>query len=514
MRPALTAAALVAAAALMAWRPFRRSREAGEAELAAKRLATETRLRLALEASNLGVWSLEAAGGPTALVWDARCRALFGLGPGETAPLAAWINAVAPDDQHDLGAALARALSPTDPQDVFRAEFRTVHPDGRTVWVLAAGRTEFAPDPARLGKRRPLRLTGTMRDLSREKHLEQERVRDSALLRTILAMAPALIYAKDRQGRLLLANRPLMELLGRPWSEIDGRTDAEFLPDPAEAAAIMRNDQRLMDADRVEAIEERVHVQNRPTRIFFSTKAPLHDARGAVAGLVGVSVDITERKQAEERMRLLANELNHRVKNTLATVQATVSQSLRDAHPALRAALESRIRALAAVHDVLTRESWAGAELGEVARQVLRPYSGDDQARVVLQGPQVRLNPRSAQSIALSLNELATNALKYGALHEGDGHVAITWEVSGEKADRLRLTWTERGGPPVVEPQRVGFGKRFLERGLARDLGGRVNMDFSDPSGLVCVIEASVREIAPAPEGPFPPVGSDADDRA
>jgi two-component sensor histidine kinase len=214
-------------------------------------------------------------------------------------------------------------------------------------------------------------------------------------------------------------------------------------------------------------------------------------------------MDITARKAAEERQRLLLNELNHRVKNTLAIVQGLAQQSFRrqgDPQRA-RAAFEARLTALAAAHNLLTRNSWEPAFIAEVVEASLTAALGSDVERVDFAGPELKVPPQTAVSIALALHELSTNAIKYGALSEPGGTVRIRWETrfEGEQA-RFSLVWTERGGPPVRPPEARGFGSRMIEHGLAADLGGQAQLNF-EPEGVVYTIDAPLpveRETADA----------------
>jgi two-component sensor histidine kinase len=180
------------------------------------------------------------------------------------------------------------------------------------------------------------------------------------------------------------------------------------------------------------------------------------------------------------------------VKNTLATVQSVVSQTLRNtasSHEA-KEAIESRLVALSRAHDVLTRENWEGADLYEIVQQAVAPYSSRGEDRLHLKGPRVRLPPRMALALAMALQELATNAVKYGALSNATGEINIEWTLSrSEDGLSLQLRWEESGGPPVREPSRRGFGTRLIERSLAQDLGGEVKVTFA-PSGLMCVVDA------------------------
>lgn len=224
--------------------------------------------------------------------------------------------------------------------------------------------------------------------------------------------------------------------------------------------------------------------------------APIHDDDGAVFGLFWQGVDITPRKQAEDRLRLMVHELNHRVKNSLATVQAIASQTLHgeEVPERVRNALTERLIALSRAHDVLTEKGWAGASLREIAEQAAAPHlSSDHPDRFVISGPPVDLPPRSAIAVALALHELATNAAKYGALSAPGGRVTIDWTAApGEDRElQLTMTWRESGGPAVAEPVARGFGTRLIQRGLPAELRGQVRIDYA-PQGVICTIDAVI----------------------
>jgi two-component sensor histidine kinase len=203
--------------------------------------------------------------------------------------------------------------------------------------------------------------------------------------------------------------------------------------------------------------------------------------------IAGASRDLTDLKEAEELQRLLVNELNHRVKNSLATVQSIASQTLRGTTnlQAAREAIDARIGLLARAHDLLTDRSWSGADFGSVVARALAPFAV---ARLEVSGPALDVSPRHALALSMALHELATNAAKYGALSNAGGRVQVRWTIDGE---RLRLTWCESGGPAVSPPQRRGFGSRLLEDGLARELSGRTRLDYA-PQGVRCEIDVSL----------------------
>jgi two-component sensor histidine kinase len=206
--------------------------------------------------------------------------------------------------------------------------------------------------------------------------------------------------------------------------------------------------------------------------------------------LYGVRVvqDITERKLAEERRQLLLNELNHRVKNTLATVQSIAALTVRSA-PTAQAFHESftaRLIALSGTHNLLTNEGWEGTWLRGLVEKELAPYANTGRRRFTLRGERVRMSPQAAVALGLAFHELTTNAAKYGALSVPDGHIRVSWETDRSgPAPALRVVWSETGGPAVSPPTRRGFGSRLIERGIAQELDGEVKLAF-EPTGLRC----------------------------
>ena len=236
----------------------------------------------------------------------------------------------------------------------------------------------------------------------------------------------------------------------------------------------------------------------------------LFDEDGACVRVIGTAIDISARKAAEEHLRLMVNELNHRVKNSLATVQAIAAQTLRrdEVPEAVRESLTARLIALAKAHDVLTDEKWSGAGLHEMAHQAVAPYAPEGGARRFdVVGPPINLPPKSAIAIALAFHELATNAAKYGALSIPGGRVQIGWSIAAGPGGELRLKvrWQETGGPPVQPPESTGFGTRLVERALAAELQGVVKIIYP-PSGVVCTIDALITSSVGTPAPVLAPV--------
>lgn len=223
-----------------------------------------------------------------------------------------------------------------------------------------------------------------------------------------------------------------------------------------------------------------------------------HATDGRPLRSTGVSLDITPRKNAEERQNMLIAELNHRVKNTLASVQSIAlqtSMAVRDPREFFLA-FDGRVRALVRAHDLLTANAWLGASLHDVVSRTLAPLAPRDGAaeRFVFSGPPVRFDSEAAVTLHMGLHELATNAAKYGPLSTPDGKVSVTWRVDRAREPHVvEIVWRESGGPAVVVPSRRGFGANMLENGLARELGGTVTLEFA-PDGLVCVMRFAVSD--------------------
>lgn len=318
-------------------------------------------------------------------------------------------------------------------------------------------------------------------------------------LQAVLETVPVAVwFTYDPNGREVIRNRFAAELMGLP-----GDTDRHFgAPDLVidtmafhDGREVSREDRPLTRAMRGEQTDNQEFTYVLPsglTRILLTSARSIRDSKGNILGAVQVSLDISERHRAEEHRRLLVRELNHRVKNTLAVVQSIANQTLRGASDLREAnsALSSRLASLAQAHDILTHENWSGAELEEVVGTSIRPHEEID--RFEITGPPVRLRPSLALSLAMAFHELATNAIKYGALSNNTGRVSISWTLKAtEGKRRLRIKWKERGGPPVQPTDRKGFGTRMLRQILSSEPGGSVEMGL-DEAGLVCIFKADL----------------------
>ena len=316
--------------------------------------------------------------------------------------------------------------------------------------------------------------------------------RETAGLRDLFMQAPGFMAVLSGPDHVFtLANTAYQHLTGH--RDIIGKTVARALPELAGQGFSALLDTVFSTGEPYVGLSAPVTLIQTPgaaprDRFLDFIYQPIRDSDGLVVGIFVEGSDVTERVRAEEHRKLLLDELNHRVKNTLATVQSIAAQTVR-ATPdpvAFRTAFEARLMALSGVHNVLTSANWEGARLDELLSLELGPYGA---ARSSLDGPAVRLSAQEALTFALVTHELATNAARYGALSVPEGRVAVAWcetrdDVGGR---RLTLDWRESGGPTVVAPTRQGFGSRLIQRSIQVDMNGETTMAF-EPDGLRCRI--------------------------
>ncbi|SDU97187.1 PAS domain-containing sensor histidine kinase [Pseudomonas mucidolens] len=323
-------------------------------------------------------------------------------------------------------------------------------------------------------------------------HRMQKQVRESERhMRALLEALPAAVYTTDAEGRITFYNRAAVELAGRTpqlgdmwcvtWRLLN--VDESPLPHDQCPMAVALKENRPIRG--VEAIAERPDGTRVP---FIPYPTPLHDANGELVGAINMLVDITERKQAENRQKTLIDELNHRVKNTLVTVQSIASQTARNADSAEEGyqRFETRLLALSRAHNLLTKRHWGKSPLDSLVREVVAPVFGHDPSRLLIEGPSIDVNSRVALNLTMTLNELAINALKHGAMRVETGSLSILWSTQPH-ADGiiLSLEWREHGGPKTSEPKTRGLGLRLMARCIERDLDGNFELSFA-PEGVVC----------------------------
>lgn len=317
----------------------------------------------------------------------------------------------------------------------------------------------------------------------------ERRIRNGArAMRTLVDALPAAIYTTDAEGRITFFNKSAATLWGRePVLNEDMWCGSHRLLNMDGSALPREECPMAVTLKTQEPVRNREAIVERPdgTRVpVMPYPTPLFDAEGNLVAGINMLVDITERKKFDERQKVLIDELNHRVKNTLATVQAMAVQSFRRTEGEREDvdAFLARLLALSRTHDHLTREHWEAADLRAVVEDVLRPLSDRPSGGVSLDGVSMRISPRAALTLGLILNELATNAAKYGSLSSPEGKLRVAWRV---RDDEFLLTWRESDGPPVGPVSRRGFGTRMIERGLQAELDGNAHLRF-EPAGFEC----------------------------
>jgi PAS domain S-box-containing protein len=303
-------------------------------------------------------------------------------------------------------------------------------------------------------------------------------------------LLPVAIYVCDPSGLIIYYNRHAAELWGRSPRRNDpaDRFCGSYRMYHLDGGVIEHPDCPMGEVLRSgEAVHNREIVVERAEGsrgVVLVNIQPLKDQGGNILGAVNCFQDITERKRSENQITTLAKEAEHRAKNILATVQATVHLSQADSPDGLKKAIDGRIDALAKVHALFVQSRWAGAELSSIAQQELAPYLREGEPRVRIDGPHLLLAPNTAQAVAVILHELSTNAAKYGSLSVPKGRLDVTW--SRVPGGQLILHWTETGGPPAKKPAREGFGTSVIDR-MIRELKGETHHDWRQ-EGLACQI--------------------------
>jgi PAS domain S-box-containing protein len=316
-------------------------------------------------------------------------------------------------------------------------------------------------------------------------------------LASIVEFSDDAIVSKDLDGIILSWNRGAERLFGYSSSEVVGKPITILIPSDSqtEEGRILGRIRRGERVDHYETVRRR---KDGSLVDISLTVSPIRDADGTIIGASKIARDITERKRREELVDLLAREVDHRSKNLLALVQATVHLTQAETAAELKAAISGRLQALSNAHTLLAQSRWEGADLYRMVTEELSPYCEHGAARTEIKGPNLVLEPMTAQSIAVTLHELATNAVKYGALSAPAGRLAVVWRRPSDGG--LVLRWTETGGPAVTPPTRRGFGTRIIDRMIRDQLKGEVRFDWRK-EGLVC--EIAIPEPVPATAGVF-----------
>ncbi|MGN6279325.1 MAG: PAS domain-containing protein [Sphingomonas sp.] len=442
------------------------------------RQQSEERLRLALVAGGFTDWYWDAA--TDRIRFSPLAADKLGI-PADFQPSSGDIAALVPEDARAYVIAAGDRAMETG--ESYRIEYPMVQRDGSIGWIVTFGQ----PVTDRTGK--VTGVIGISQEITERKQAEDVLRNNEESLRLATEGAGMATWDLDLETMTGRWSSTRFDLLGLPRPPGNAAGVEEWIerihPDDVAAVRTLLDscfangtpfhaEYRILRADT----GEEFWLQSHGNRI--------EPGPGKNMRFVGVSFDITQRKQWERRQRLLINELNHRVKNTLAIIQSIAHQSFRAGVDPLvaRAGFESRLAALSAAHNLLTEQNWEAASLRQVVADALA--ATPRQERFAIDGPDLWLAPKTAVSLAMALHELSTNALKYGALSNEAGRVSIRWAT---EQGRLRLEWRESDGPPVIAPTRRGFGSRMIERGLAAELSGTVTIDFA-PDGLICTVDA------------------------
>jgi PAS domain S-box-containing protein len=439
------------------------------------------RLRLALDAGRMAVWEHDAA--TDTIKTSPEFNRLFGYSEDAEVTIDDLRARYYPGERERLRGAAIEAIMRNE--RFFEAEFRLYTLEGDLRWYVLRAEIEMNEGGV------PLRTTGVVLDITSRKQVEEALLEREAELKAALDAGSLAVADYDHTSGRFRPSPRLNALYGFPPEHELTIEDVRSRYHPDYLTTI--ESQRSHDAQHREltSFDWTIHLllPDGSERWVEGLGEYIRDEEGRITRSRGVVLDITPRKTWELHQRLLVDELNHRVKNTLAIVQSLAHQTFRTAGISsdVRRAFEGRLEALAVAHNVLTRENWEAADLREIAEGALQAHRGS--SILTISGPSVRLEPKTAVTLAMALHELATNAVKYGALSVDGGQVSVTWSVEGVGEPRLRLVWEERGGPPVTPPATRGFGSRMIERALASELKGSVTLDFAR-EGLSCTIDA------------------------
>ena len=449
----------------------------------------ESFFRTVIETANEGIWLIDCEGRTTFA--NARMARMLGRTPEEMTGM--HPREVLVEDDLPRGVEVIRKTLGGEPQE-FEVRFR--RSDGSIIPVLAGSAPIREPRGAVVG------AVATFSDLTAHKKTEDDLRASQALLaqqlselNALYASAPIGLGFFSRDYRYLRINDELAAINGVPAADHIGRTIRDVLSDSAPPVEPVI-DQVFASGEAVR-LETSGETPQQPgvLRHWLTGFYPVKDSAGAVQAVGAWVVEISERKAAEQREVLLAREVDHRAKNLLAVVQSVVQLTRASDPVELKEAILGRIQALARAHSLLANSRWDGAQLGDLVREELAPYLDGAGARVTAEGPLILLRPAAAQSVAMVLHELATNAAKYGALSRQAGRLNIAWRRDGEW---LELAWIEQGGPSVEPPETSGFGSRIMRATIERQLHGKLDQQWPK-DGLRCTIRISAAEAVRAP---------------
>jgi two-component sensor histidine kinase len=432
----------------------------------------------------IGIYVCDRDG--TLLQFNRRAAEIWGRSPTIASSDARFGAVARIQDRHGEPIALEElpmAIAIRTGQAVRDSELTLERPGGEHLTLLASA------DPLFDGRGVLIGAIASLQDIGELSAMRRRVKERRGVGRYVMGALPVALYTTDAKGKLLFYNEAAARLWGRRpelgsdfWcgSEKIYTMDGQLLPhDQCPMAVALR-------AKRAQIGPEAITERPDGTRVpFLPHPTPIFDNKGEMIGAVNMLIDLSEQKQAMAQQRGLIDELNHRVKNTLATIQSLAAQTMRESRNVGERNFEARLMALSRVHDQLTRHRWEWADFAVIAHDTFAERRAAVDARVHLQGPSVRLSARAALAVAMVLHELAGNAERYGALSTATGTMSLDWRVESKQ---LLVDWQEQGGPAVTVPHKRGFGARLLERSIAHELGGRSKLEFA-PGGVHCAME-------------------------
>jgi PAS domain S-box-containing protein len=354
--------------------------------------------------------------------------------------------------------------------------------DGSRLWIRIMGR------PIHDARGKLIGGVIAIVDIDAERRAQQEAERMADEFRALADNIPTLCWMAQPNGEIYWHNQRWHDYMGTTpngldWTGVD---------DPAVLPLLRRRWRRSMETGEPFEMTFPLKGLDGVFRPFLTRVVPIRNAFGRVTRWFGVNIEVSAQKRHEEQQQVLINELNHRVKNTLATVQSIAAQTLRrGADPAeVFQNFEARLLNLSDARNLLTQRTWEGASVGELVERAARPFRTDGRAVIEAHGPSVWLKSESALGLSMALHELLTNAVKHGALSTAAGRIDVRWTCEPQSG-AFQLNWTERGGPSAQPPERRGFGLRLIERALAGEIRARSHLDFR-ADGLVCTINATL----------------------
>lgn len=455
--------------------------ERKQAELARDR--SEDRLRIAARASGIGIWDWDLS--TNMFEFSPEAREILGLqDSGDLVTVKEMQSVVHPDDVAEVQRLSAAALDPAV-RSKAPYRYRIVRPsDGAVRWIMAMGEAIFTEGVS------PAAVTyiGTFQDITEDVHHQEEMREAASRLKLALDAAELAVWELDVQSDSVAPSPALNRLYGFPADATPTAEDLRSRYAPGERERLQQLGREAAERGETSIRLEVKHIlPGGIVRWLLIQAEAAPPINGGGPRVIGVAMDITERKLYEDRLTTIAAELQHRVKNLLAMVQTLVSQSFRPTRTIEegKKVFRDRLVALASTTELLHRDGGTAAKVQDIVSRAIAPFEDPGNSRISFDGPDLALSAQMAVNLGMVLHELGTNAVKYGSLSVPEGRVAVSWQVT---ASSMRMRWHEMGGPPTSAPEKPGFGTRLLKGALLNPEEGSINLDFA-AEGVICEIE-------------------------